>query len=78
MRNQVLFIISLSSKNLIYNLQSYVLTQPKSTMEMSEQSIKVDNRHTRTTLMTTFWCLYINFEQISHIALVFPLLTLNK
>ena len=29
-------------------------------------------------LMMTSWCFFINLEQISHIALVYPLLALNK
>ena len=38
--------------------------------------LKLDNKDTRTTLLTLFCCLYI--EKISHIVLLFPFLILNK
>ena len=28
--------------------------------------------------MTSFWCLYVNSDNVSHIAVVFELVTLNK
>ena len=31
----------------------------------------VHNKDTRTTTMVSFWCLYANFEDISHLVLVF-------
>ena len=38
---------------------------------------KVSNKDSRTTSMTSFWRVFIvNFEEISHIVLVFPLLIL--
>ena len=38
----------------------------------------VNIKGTRKTSVTTFWCLVVNIEQISHIVLLFPLLTLNN
>ena len=37
-------------------------------------NLKVNNKDTRTTSLTSLWCLYIDFEQNLHIILVFPLL----
>ena len=57
------------------------LTCSKSTIETQEQcgkSVQVNNKDTRTTSITPFWCLIVNFEEISLIVLVFLLLTLNK
>ena len=39
---------------------------------------KVNNKNTRTTSMTSFWCFIVDFEHISQLSLVFLLLTLNK
>ena len=39
---------------------------------------KVNDKYKKTTLLTSFFCLNFNFEQILHIFLVFPLLTLSK
>ena len=36
------------------------------------------NKDKDTTLMVLLWCLVVNFEPISHIVLVFPLLALKK
>ena len=35
-------------------------------------------RKVKAPAQTSFWCLYCELEQISHIVLVFLLLTLNK
>ena len=62
-------------------LSQSAFTCSKSTMETSEQcvnSVQVYSKDTGTTLMTSP-CVFIgNFEQISHIVLVFALLTLKK
>ena len=39
---------------------------------------KVNNKYTRMTSCCSFGVFIVNFEQISHIVLIFPLLTLNK
>ena len=39
---------------------------------------KVNKKDTKTTSMMLFWCLYFNFEQISHLFLMFLLLILNR
>ena len=43
---------------------------------------KVNNKNTRTTSMTSFWCsflvFFVNFEHISHLFLMLLLLTLNN
>ena len=39
--------------------------------------LKVNNKYTRTTPLKSFWGLIANFEHISHLFLVFLLLTLN-
>ena len=39
---------------------------------------KVNTKDTRTMLMTSFGVFIVNFEQISHFALVFLLLILNS
>ena len=39
---------------------------------------KVNNKNTRTILMTSFADFIVNFEHISHLFLVIPLLTMNK
>ena len=39
---------------------------------------KVNNKDTRTTPMASFWYLIVNFERISHLVLVFLLLTLSR
>ena len=39
---------------------------------------KVNNKYTRMTSCCRFGVFIVNFEQISHIVLIFPLLTLNK
>ena len=36
---------------------------------------EVDNKNTRTASLMSFWCVIVNFEQISHIVLMFSLLT---
>ena len=41
-------------------------------------TLKVNNRNVRMKSLTSSWCLYCYFEQISQIVLVFPMLTLNK
>ena len=38
----------------------------------------VNNKDTRKTSLTLFWCGIVNFEQILHIVMAFPLLTLNN
>ena len=40
--------------------------------------VNVNNKNTRMTLITSFWCFIVNFELISHLFLVFLLLTLNR
>ena len=45
------------------------------TRTMCEQLFKVNNKDNRMTSSDVF---IVNFEQISHINLLFPLLTLNK
>ena len=48
------------------------------TLEKGGNMFKVNNSDTRTTPMALFLCLYnVNFENISHLVLVFVLLTLN-
>ena len=47
------------------------------TLEEGVKYVKVIDKDTRTTTMASFWYLYVNFEHISHIVLVFLLLTLN-
>ena len=39
---------------------------------------KVNNKNTRVASLMPFWCFIVNFEHISHLFLVFLLLTLNK
>ena len=39
---------------------------------------KVNNKDTRTTPVASFWCFIVNFGHISHLLLVFLLLTLSK
>ena len=51
----------------------------KETLESLEQGVKyvqISNRDTRTVAL--FWYLYCNFEHISHLGLVFLLLTLIR
>ena len=38
---------------------------------------KVNNKDIRTTPVTSFWCLIVNFKHISHFVLVFLLLSLG-
>ena len=38
----------------------------------------VNNKTARTKSLKSFWFYVIDFEQISHIVLAFPLLTLNN
>ena len=55
-------------------------TCSKLTIETLEQSVKyvqVSNKDTRMMPMASFSCLIVNSEHISHLALVFLLLTLN-
>ena len=40
--------------------------------------LKVNNKHNRANSMTRFDVFIVNFEYISHLFLVFLLLTLNK
>ena len=55
-----------------------VLTQPTFTCEIgSKLPIKTPEKRQRRQLRR-FGLFIVNFEQISHIVLVFPLLTLNK
>ena len=44
------------------------------TLQKMRNMFKVNNKDTRTT---PFWCLIVNFGHISHLALVFLMLTLN-
>ena len=39
---------------------------------------KVNKKDNKTTSLTSFWCLFLNFEQISRCHLLFPLLTLKN
>ena len=39
---------------------------------------KINNKNTRTTSMMSFLCFFVNFEDTSHLSLVFLLLTLKK
>ena len=39
---------------------------------------KVNYKETITKSLTSFWCLIVNFEHISHHAFVFLLLTLSR
>ena len=43
-------------------------TWSKFTMETLEQ--KVNGKDTRTTPVTSFWCLTVNFEHILHLVIV--------
>ena len=45
---------------------------------MCEACSKLKNKETTATSLTLFFVFIINFEQISHIVLVFSSLTLNK
>ena len=40
--------------------------------------VKVNNKNTRSTSLTLFWCLFFNFEHIWFLFLAFLLFTLNK
>ena len=46
--------------------------------EKVQNMFKFNNNDTRTMLLKSFWCIIVNFEHISHLFLVFLLLTLNK
>ena len=57
------------------------ITCSKLTIETLEQGVKffkVNTKHTRTTPMASFWCLYCYFGHILHLVLVFLLLTLSR
>ena len=55
------------------------LTCSKSTIVTLQKGMKkVNNRNTRATSMTSSGVFIANFEHISHLLLVFLLLTLNK
>ena len=59
----------------------YLLVRSQQWKQQNKVSnlFKVNNKDNRMTSLTSFWWLIIvNFEQISHFLLVFPLLTLNK
>ena len=42
------------------------------------EMLKVNNRDIRTTPMGLLWCLYVTFEHISHLVLVFLLLARSR
>ena len=75
-----------SSRYLLVTLDTLeaAVSQPlvscsKLTLESLEQGVKyvqIGNRDTRTVAL--FWYLYCNFEHISHLGLVFLLLTLSR
>ena len=48
------------------------------TLEKGAKYVQTNKKDTRTTLITSFWCLYCYFEHISHHFLVFLLLILNQ
>ena len=70
-------------KNAVIFIQTSHLTFTcsKSTIETLEKGVKYGrsyNENVRTTsLMTSFWCFFVNSEHILHLFLVF-LLTLNR
>ena len=62
----------------IFLVTQSALTCSKSTIETAKQFVKsVNNKDTRTTSMTPFCFFIVSFEPISHIFLVFSLLTLS-
>ena len=40
------------------------------TLEKGVNMFKVNNKNSKTTSLTPFWCFFVNFEYISHIFLV--------
>ena len=52
----------------------------KSAIETLEERVEYvqSQQHTRTMLLASFRCFFLNCEYISHLFLVFLLLTLNK
>ena len=56
-----------------YFLSRHLVVQSQQWKRM----FKVNSKYARTSLLAPFWCLYC-FEQISHIVLVYPLLTFDS
>ena len=59
----------------LWELPQLAFTCPKSANETAEQYV---NFFSKLTIKTCSGVFNVNFEQISHIILVFPLFTLNK
>ena len=69
--------------SLMLNLNKYLfagIAQKKrlsssSSLEKSVNRFEINNEDNRTTLLMSFWCLIVNFEDISHLFQLFLLLT---
>ena len=61
-------------------ISQYLLVQSQKRKHQSNMwnLLKVNNKDAKTTSVMPFGVFIVNFEQISHIVLVVPLLTLNK
>ena len=68
--------------DLLYVFETYNETRSQPAFNCSKLTIETLEQGVKYTPLTSFWhdlgIFAVNFKHISHLALVFPLLTLNK